>query len=342
MLLAGAMTLAGCASFMAPAKVTPLFTAAERDAFYSLVNRGVATTAGGLTLLYLVARIADNLPSETEMRESWIPRGVRAFVEDRYVGSADEREDWRLTGKVSYIAMFAPNHDTRLFRPAADLAYFCHTAGGRFQLHAQDQTAFTDHLSMVFRGGFNGWGGWSSTNTTSYSLSQKGPDGRWHGVAVERESGYARPAMIDVLTEAQARGAWGYFVCRMPDRKATWEAVLAPGKIPGPGPGGTTWNSWTVSVRIDVHQTPAEIIPQSAYQAAYDNLDGLLRDAYRSGQTVRLEREGVQFEAWPGSRFVGGLGCRRVAVSARYGDRVVGSRRQVLCPDDLKKPLPAS
>lgn len=325
------LTLNGCAQFMAPVKVSEYYSAAERDAFYSMVNRGVVQAAAGVTLLYLVTRLANRPPSEAEMRETWVPRGVRAYIEHRYVETREEQDAWRLTGKATYIATYSRDYNDNPFRPAMELAYFCHMAGGNLQLHAQDRGAFIDPvLQMYMSPQERIWGVTKDPSRRSSKFRPSPEEYRPSGVVAE-------------LLWAQEAGAWGYFVCRTPEKKVAWEAVLVPGRHPVPGASRSAY-WWKIGVEIDVHETPERPFSEEVYKlVSADNMKKMAHEVVATEKTMQQEQDGIHFEAWPSERQVPyRKDCRYVMTVARFGDRVLNGMQHLVCPDDVKKTLPAS
>lgn len=289
---------------MAPADVTPLFTAAERDAFYSMVNLGVAKSVAGVSLLYLVTQISERPTSETTMREKWVPRGIRAYVEDNYVNSAEEREAWRLRGIGTYDAAFSRHNNRRLFQPAANLAYFCTVSGGSFKLKNPDRTPFT--------------------NPYSYRPN----DAYSNGFDYYFKDPYKLAEPLFPVIDAQKHGAWGYFTCTMPDGKQAWWARIMPSTVAKPVFG----SAFTMPISVIVHETPLEATPKVTYQVVSADQDSVIEQAFRTSKSVRKEMDGLTFEAWPADRFADRWGCRAIQSTATFGDRIIGNRRKVVCP----------
>lgn len=300
-LLAASTLLASCAQFMVPTEVTPLYTAAERDAFYAMVNEGVATSATGLTLFYVASRVVERLPSEQTMREKWVPKGVRAYVEDSYVNSAEEREAWRFRGIAVYDAVFARNNNRRLFQPAANLAYFCTVSGGSFQLQHPDKTPFTNPYSLRPAEGQENKQYWADP--------------------------YLRAAALFPVVDAQKHGAWGLFACTMPDGAESWWARIMPSENAKP----TFGSALSMPVIVIVHETPLKATPKAEYKAVYATLNAVMKQAFDSSGTVRRDLDDVTIEAWPGARRTDRWGCREILGTATYGDRIIANTRKVLC-----------
>lgn len=296
--------LSGCAQFMVPTEVTELYTAAERDAFYSMVNEGVATSAAGLTLFYLATRISERLPSEETMRTKWVPQGVRAYAKDNYVNSQDERQNWQFMGLGTYDATFSRNNNRRLFQPAANLAYFCSVSGGSFKLKHPDKTSFIDPYSL------------RPDDRYQYELNHTGPDP------------YLKAAPLFPIRDAQKYGAWGLFTCTNPDGKQTWWAKITPSNTAKPIFGSV----WSMPISVMVYETPLEANPGASMASVDAGLNSVIQQAFRTSMSSKVEHGDVVLEAWPGDRSKDRWGCREILGTATYGDRIVTNRRKMVCP----------
>lgn len=305
LLLAASLAISGCAQFMVPTSTGPLYSAAERDAFYSSVNTGVANTAIGITLLYMISQIVGRPISESEMRERWVPAGVRAYVEHLYVSTSEEEKRWRMSGRAVYTAHFSRTNNRQLFNPAAQLGYFCKMSGGGFAL--KNPNKMDIKRPHEFRPT-------SPAHWDSYPFIDP------------YRSADAAFAMID----AQEKGAWGYFTCTMPDGNESWWADVTPStqyrKVASSSTG------FSMNIMINVHETPQMATSKTDHVALAEAQRATMREALHSSKPIRKKEGDVVIEAWSESgSYPDRFGCKDIISTVVYGDKVILANRGPIC-----------
>lgn len=264
-----------------------------------LLITGCAQLAGGRVI------------SEDVMRKKWLPAGVRAYVEYIYVGSRDQKEMWRHTGKVAYEAAYSRVNNHQLLRPVADLRYFCEMSGNEFRMTRKDATPFIkpselrpDHIGRYLN---NFYG--PSTNTAYFSDRYRAADSAF--------------AVLD----AQDRGAWGSFGCYRSDGSQAWWASLVPSTKAIMHPG----TSFFLSTLITVHETPEMTFPKASPEQIEERRKALVQHVLKSSKSVEQKLVDVNIEAWSNTSSTDRWGCKEVFSKATYGDRVIRSRKEVVC-----------
>lgn len=304
LLLAASLAVSGCAQLV-PVETSALYTVAERDAFYSMLTKGVGQTAAGLSILYVVSQIADQPIPEDVVREKWVPQGVRAYVEHRYVDTRDDRQRWRFTGTVIYEAVFSKTNTKRLFRPVADLAYFCRLSNGNLRMTIANTTPFIRPHQLR-------------------PVDEKYAYNVYPAVDLFRAADAAF-----ALQEAQENGAWGSFVCeREYDKSMMWWASLTPAerveKIPG--------SSFAMDILISVQKTPFMAVPVASVQSIEETRERVLRKLMDSRDYEAREAvEDVTIEAWTKSRSKDRWGCKEIWSTVTFGDRIIRNNWETVC-----------
>lgn len=303
-LMVGLSSIAsGCAQFMAPTETSALYTAQERAAFYSMVNEGVANTVIGISVLAIANSILASPPSPETMKEKWVSRGIKAYVEHSYVTGSSQLA-WDFTGTATYTANFTELNDSRLFAPAVNLAYFCQAAGGEFRLDKASRVAFT--------------------KPSSFRPVDR--DAEFHNYPFTQ---YGRPAdLAKTVIRAQEDGAWGNFVCRMPEGAKTWWAEIVPGVQVKDWSNGM---GWKMPITIGVFETPPDRKPEMPYAAMKNWQHTVTVAAYGAGKRYTRQEGDLIFEAWPADEKKDRWGCRQMVNRVLLGDRPVSLDEQVLC-----------
>lgn len=313
----GVMLLSGCAQFMVPTEIGPVMTAEKRAAFYKMVDQGVANTAAGLPMLALINAMLERKPDPEEMNEKWIPAGIKAYVWHSYVSSlSDVQQDaWEELGRAYYTAHFTELNDSRLFGPVANVAYFCTLAGGEFRLDKDKREAKKGWQVVPKSVDLNppsayrpvdGYAEWDP-----YPFVQKGK-------AAERQR---------TLIRARDDGAWGKFVCQLPEADKTWWATIVPYWK------AKDWDSgegWSLMLSIQVNETPPALSATIPVEGVLYWLRSSARTAHLAGKKIAYQEGGLLFEAWPVDK-VDRWGCQRIFSRASVGDRHYGYDRQEIC-----------
>lgn len=320
--LAGLLLLSGCAQFMVPTEIGPVMTAEKRAAFYKMVDQGVANTAAGLPMLALINAMLEKKPGLEEMKEKWIPAGIKAYVRHSYVSSlSDVQQDaWEELGRAYYTAHFTELNESRLFGPVANLAYFCTLAGGEFRLD-KDKPGKKKGWQVV------------GTPVGLTPLSAYRPvDGyaEWDhypftklGQAADRQR---------TLIQARDEGAWGKFVCNMPEESKTWWALIEPDWR------AKDWNNgmgWSLQLAIQINETPPFTKLSVPAPGVTFWLDTAALEAYGPhnrgpGKRVAWKEGDFLIEGWSTDK-IDRWGCQPVFSRISYGDRYVGYKEKVLC-----------
>jgi len=307
LLLAASVLSGGCAKFLVPTKTSAVFTAAERDAFYAMVDQGVIEMGIGISVLLLISRIVEQpIPDET-IRDKWVPRGVRAFVENFYVDTRDKRHHWKFFGEALYEANFSRTNNVRLYNPAANLAQFCLISGNSFRLAQRDGTNLKKAADL------RPWGG--------------AEPGLPHWAGYPAVDAFRAADAAVAMNEAQQGGAWGTFTCTRPDGTQAWWARVGPAPFARKNHGP----SFALDLAIAVHETLPMTFPATPLPTIYEARDMAIHQAFTSPKPLHKEIHGVVIDVWSKARSTDRFGCREMLSTITYGDRIIDRKRDVVC-----------
>lgn len=307
LLLAASVLSGGCAKFLVPTKTSAVFTAAERDAFYAMVDQGSIDMAIGISVLLLISRIVEQpIPDET-IRDKWVPRGVRAFVENFYVDTSDKRHHWKFFGEALYEANFSRTNNVRLYNPAASLAQFCLVSGNSFRLTQRDDTNLK-----------------KASDLRPYGGTDRGAP-YWNAYPANDLLRAADAAVA--MNEAQQGGAWGTFTCTRPDGTEAWWARVGPAPLARKNHGP----SFALDLAIVVHETPSMALPSTPLPTIFEARDMVIHQAFTSPKPLRKEIHDVVIDVWSKARSTDRFGCREMFSTVTFGDRIINRQRDIVC-----------